>query len=273
MNRSLKRLIIIASALTLVFVWWLIAFKSINTDPGFESVIIDKPYFFGKNQIRTNPLTSGRQYVWFSTDRVKIETRPIQHEEKFDDMTTSDNIYVDFNAYIRTSIKAGGSPYLLEHFGLEYFRNNIQQTFRTYVRDQVSLYDMTSLTTRSEAISKAQKSVMDKMLTYIELKKLPVIVEEINFGKILPNPNVLAELNRTAEQQQRVQTENNTAAAESARKNAETKRAEADNAYKNSLGLTSEQYISLKQYEAMVEASKNGANVFFNSPGIVSQRK
>jgi SPFH domain / Band 7 family len=273
MKSSLKKLIIIGSSLIVFFIWLIASFRSINTDPGFESVIIDKPYIFGSNQIRKMPLTSGRQYVWFSTDVVKIETRPVQHEEKFDDMTTSDNIYVDFNAYIRTSIKSGGSPYLLEHFGLDYFRNNIQQTFRTYVRDQVSLYDMTSLTTRSEAISKAQKSVMDKMLEYIALKKLPVIIEEINFGKILPNENVLAELNRTAEQQQRVQTENNKASAETARKSAETKRAEADNAYKNSLGLSSEQYIALKQFEAMVDASKNGANVFFNSPGIVSQRK
>lgn len=270
---SLKKLIIIGVSILVLLIWAFIAFDSVNTATGFETVVVDKPYIFGSNKIRKVPLTAGRQYIWFSSDAVQVETKPIQHEEEFDDMTTSDNIYVDFHAFLRTRVLHNGSPYLLEKFGLEYYKNNIQQVFREAVRDEISKYAMTPLTTRSENTKAMKDNILRHLNQYLTLKKIPVEVEDINFGKILPNKNVLDELNRTAEQQQRKQTEINTAAAEDARKNAETKRAEADNAYRNALGLSPEQFVQLQQIEMMRDASKNGANVFLDAPAMAIQKR
>lgn len=268
-----KWLIIVASIIFAIIIWASIFIKAVETDAGFETVLIHKPYFFGKEGVADMPLSSGRKYIWTSTDYMKVETRAIQHEEPFDDMTTSDNIYVDFHSFIRISIKAGGTPYLIKKFGADWYKNNVQQPFRTLVRNNVSKHDMMALSVRSTALDSVQQHVEDGMRALVEKTGLPIIIEEVNFGKVLPNENVLAELNRTAEQQQRKNTENNKAEAEIARKTAETKRAEADNAYRNALNLSPEQFVQLRMFESMVEASKSGANVFFNAPGITVGNK
>ena len=117
-----------------------------SVDADEELVFVKKPIFFGKGGVEKEPLTSGSEWRWFSTDEVKFKVSPTQYEEKFQDIFTADNTPIDLSANILLQIKKGETPILLEGFGEDWYKNNIQTQFIKYVRDEISKYPMKELT-------------------------------------------------------------------------------------------------------------------------------
>lgn len=81
-------------------------------------------------------------------------------------------------------------------------------------------------------------------------------IHDVVIGKVTPNKEVLDEINRTAAQQQRKNTEDQRKLAEDARKQAESSRAAADNAYRQSMSLSPEQFIQNEAIKAFVKSSE-----------------
>ena len=96
-----------------------------SVDADEELVFVKKPIFFGKGGVEKEPLTSGSEWRWFSTDEVKFKVSPTQYEEKFQDIFTADNTPIDLSANILLQIKKGETPVLLEGFGEDWYKNNI----------------------------------------------------------------------------------------------------------------------------------------------------
>lgn len=65
----------------------------------------------------------------------------------------------------------------------------------------------------------------------------------VTLGRARPNDNVLAQMNETAAQQQRVNTLAAAVEAEKERQKEQEAKASADNAYRNKMGLSPEQYL------------------------------
>ena len=107
------------------------------------------------------------------------------------------------------------------------------------------------------------------MVKYIaklsEEKEFPVVVENVITGRAIPNDAQLAEMNNTAAQIQAKQTQERRKEMEEAREQAERQRAISDKAYQREMGLTAEQFISLKAWDIIEK--KQGANidVMFNA--------
>ena len=97
---------------------------TVNADE--ELVFVKKPIIFGSGGVDSEPLTSGSQWRWFSTDEVIFKVSPIQYEEEFKDIFTSDNTPINLSANLLLQIEKGSTPKLLTDFGEKWYDNNIQ---------------------------------------------------------------------------------------------------------------------------------------------------
>lgn len=225
--------------------------QKVNVGPGEEGVIVKKPVFtifFGNGGVVPEATKTGSEYRALSTDIILVDVIPKQYDEQFDDMQSKDNIPVDFNAYIKLRVK--NSPMLIEKFGADWYRNNVQEPFRTSIRDECKRRNMTELTVGEHAVAEIQTGVAASMKTFVEKADIPVEVVSVVVGKISPPEEVLHEIAATGAQQQRAKTEDMRKSAEEMREKAETARAAADNAYRNALGLTPDQFIELERIHA-----------------------
>lgn len=247
--------------------------KRVQVPAGNEAVLIDKPFwtFLGDGGVRPEPQVTGSKWLFYTTDVVLYDVRPLQHTESFDDVKdgtiTSDNIPIDFKAYIKVRPILGKTPKLHASFGELWYESNLKELFRTSVRDEVAKTPMTALTTRQlnkdgkDILGEIQRNVLKEMREFVASKGIDVEIMEVIVGKATPPQTILNELSVTAAQQQRAKTEDERTKAEKQRKNAETERANADNAYRNSVGFNSEQFLQLEIAKKQVEAiSACGAN-------------
>lgn len=243
-----------------------LATKRVGVEAGHEAVLIDKPFWtiFGEGGVRSEPLTTGSKWLFYTTESVAYDVRPQQYTEAFDDVKdgtiTSDNIPIDFNAYIKVRPIPGKTPRLHSSFGPEWYRMNLKEVFRTAVRDEVADSPMTALTTRQlnaegkDILGEIQRKVHKKMREFVSARSIDVEVMEVIIGKATPPQKILDSLADTAAQQQRAKTEDERTKAEIQRKAAETERANADNAYRNSIGFTPSQFLQLEISKLQVQA-------------------
>jgi hypothetical protein len=226
-----------------------------KVDAGGECALIDQPYMFGDNGVRKGGvvdydyLTPGRHYLWATTNTDCWDIRPRIKNERFEDITTADNMNVDLETTLTVIIKKGGSSIMTSDWGDDWYRNNIQKPYRELVRAGVNEYDSQQLRTDPKKRKELGEDIQKKIAAYVSTLKsqngnpLPVLTPEVVLDKAVPPDEVLAEAAQTAAQAQKQKTQSNREKAATARKSAEEAEAAADNAYRNKLGYTTDQYL------------------------------
>lgn len=238
---------------------------SIRVDPGQEAVLIDQPLMFGHGGVRPLPVITGRTYLWPTTDYVRVEKRPQQFQEHFDDLMSLDGVPLDFEAALRLQVL--DSVALVQKYGEKWFENNVQVEFRNRVRQAVRKHGMNETAISSEAIDKIDAEVSAAMESYLTSAQIPVRLIQVTVGKANPPDAIKTQRVETASQQQRKLTEGQRKMAEDARLGAETSRAQADNAYRNALGLSSEQFVAMEGYKVQREVCAIGHCTFVIGTG------
>lgn len=228
-----------------------------------ESVLVHKPWFFGHGGVDKDAVTTGSTWCWWSTSSETFKIIPVKYTEKLDDIISNENTPLDFNTIITLQIQKGKSPLLLENYGVNWYDNNIKETYNNLTRHYVSQYSPFDLTSNREVIAHIDSCVKADMIKYIaklsEKKDFPVTVINVITGRAIPNTAQLAEMNNTAAQIQARQTQERRYEMEVARERAERQRAASDKAYQREMNLTAEQFINLKAWDII--ASKQGANI------------
>lgn len=199
-------------------------------------------------------MTTGAHWTWRSNEVNIINVLPLQVGEKFDDMYSSDNIPVDFDAFLNYSVTDPVS--YVKDWGDHWYANNIAQTFRTAVRNECKKHKMTELVSGSDVTNKIEAAAIKVVTDFVKEKKMPIVFTKVNVGKINPNKDVSSEIAQTAVQQQRQRTEGEKKKAEDMRKMTEASRAIADNAYREAMKLAPEQYIRLEAVKAYSHATE-----------------
>lgn len=234
-----------------------------------EAVLIKKPWFFGHGGVDEKPVTTGFEWCFWSTSSEKFKITPIKYEEVLDDIISNENTPLDFKTQIVLRIKQGKSPVLLKNYGTNWYNNNIKEVYNNLTRHYVSQYSPFDLTSNREVIAHIDSCVKADMIKYIarlsDNKEFPVVVENVITGRAIPNQAQLKEMNNTAAQIQAKQTQERRKEMEVAREQAERQRAISDKAYQREMGLSAEQFISLKAWDIIDK--KQGANidVLFNA--------
>lgn len=222
-------------------------------DAGHEGVLVEKPLLFGHGGVDPVPIGTGRQMVATTTEVIDVDIRPIQYSEHFD-IISSENAPVSFDAFFIANVMAGRSPDLVTRFGPQWYMNNVKEAFRTIVREEVQKYPLFELTTRPAIRSKLQDAIFHEVRTkIIEKHTMPIVLNRVVVGSILPPKGVLEQTAETIKQEQRRITMIEFQKAEEAREKAEKQRGIADRAYRESLGLTAPEFVDLRRIEVQKE--------------------
>jgi hypothetical protein len=266
------------------------ACTSIAPDAGYEAVIVRKPWIWGHGGIDSAPIKTGRSYFAISTEGVFVDMRPQRVDMEFDDLMTSSGVPIDFHAvfsyWVTDSVK------LVSKFGADYvqtgqarvpgwFVRNLDQPFRTAVRDAVKKRDMNEMAITASAAEEVDKEVTGHLEKLIADSGVPVHLDDLSLGRANPPDAIKHQRIETATQEQRIITEQQKKLAEDQRKKAEESRADADAAYNlrmNAAGganLPPELSLRLKEIEMKREvcARANCTFWFGEAPQVVATAK
>lgn len=231
-----------------------------SIDAGHEGVIVQKPVFFGHGGVDPVPVPTGRVWVAVTTDLIDVDVRPVQYSEHFD-IISSENAPVSFDAFFIANVVEGRSPELISRFGPNWYQNNVKEAFRTIVREEVQKYPLFELTTKSATRVKLQDAIDHEVRARIlEKQNIPVRLNRIVVGSILPPKGVLEQTAQTIIQEQRRITMVEFQKAEEMREKAERQRGIADRAYRESLGLTAPEFVDLRRIEVQKEIVSHAPN-------------
>lgn len=222
-------------------------------DAGHEGVLVEQPFFFGHGGVDPVPSKTGRVFVAPTTRVIDVDVRPIQYSEHFD-IISAENAPVSFDAFLIANVVEGRSPELISKYGPAWYQNNVKEAFRTFVREEVQKYPLFQLTTDPTTRAKLQDAIGREIQTkLIEKQGIPVRLNRVVVGSILPPKGVVEQTTQTIIQEQRKITMVEFQKAEEAREKAEKQRGIADRAYRESLGLTAPEFVDLRRIEVQKE--------------------
>lgn len=243
----------------------------VNTEPGTESVVMDKPLLFGQGGVRSETFKPGRNYTWFSSSAQGINMKPQRDEQNFDDLMSSDTVPVDFKTTLQVQITDPVN--LVKNYGDGWFKNTIERQYQSLMRDEARKYSMNQLLTGEGIPRQMEKNVREGIDAIIKENHLPFKVTDISIGRAIPNKNVLEQIDLTAAQQQRSKTMVQQELAEVQRMKAEKARAAADNAYRQDMSLSPDQFLQLESIKRYSDACRAGTSCTFvmggNTPSML----
>jgi len=251
------------------FLFALIAIVSLNScyrvkvSSTEEVVLTYQPWFFGHGGIDMTPIETGLTWCWVSTKTDTFSIVPTKYQVDMEDLISNDNTPLDFHTVIIIQVSKGKTPILLKNYGKMWWENNLYNFYCSRIRDHVSQYSPFDLMSNREVLSGIDKKILNEMQMYVTQiskdKEMPIEIKNVVMGRARPNTEQLNEMNKTAQAVQARQTQERIVEVELVREKAERQRARADKAYREELGLSTQDFISLKWIETI--ATKNDANI------------
>lgn len=244
-----------------------------TVDPGSVGVLVYKPYLFGQGGVDNTVVQPGRVFTALTTELVQYSTRPVQIDEQFTDLITTQNVPVSFDSYIQFHIIAEKAGDLHQKFGTNAYTDKLKQPFRTMVRDFARAHTVFELTTDAKITSEGQDAILKEIVKLVQKDNIPIVIDNVVIGAVRPPKEVLEETSRTQAQQQRVQTENARATAELSRAHAEENKAIADKGYATKFGMTAQEFLAYRRIENQREIieivkDKKDVNVLLSLGGM-----
>ncbi len=222
-------------------------------EAGHEGVMVEQPFFFGHGGVDPMPTKTGRVWVAPTTKVIEVDIRPLQYSEHFD-IISAENAPVSFDAFMIANVVEGRSPELIGRYGNTWYQNNVKEAFRTFVREEVQRYPLFQLTTDPTTRTKLQDAIAREVQNkLIDKQNMPIRLNRVVVGSILPPKGVVEQTTQTIVQEQRKLTMVEFQKAEEAREKAEKQRGIADRAYRESLGLTAPEFVDLRRIEVQKE--------------------
>jgi hypothetical protein len=228
-------------------------------DAGEAGVLVQKPWFFGHGGVVDEPVSTGLTFASWTTSVLYVSVNPQAFEIQYNDMMSSDGIPLDFHSTL--TLRVTDPVSLVKNFsgggtsdGTEnkkWYLNNIQPATNNFVRDAFKSHTMHSLAIEASGTSAVEATVREQLSAYIKSHNIPVEVINYTLGRVNPPQMIKNQRIKTAEEQQRQQTELQTKIAEDNRKQAETARADADDAYRQHMSLSPEQFVELQRIDMM----------------------
>jgi regulator of protease activity HflC (stomatin/prohibitin superfamily) len=236
-------------------------------DPGHEVVLVEKPLLFGHGGVDPVPVKTGRTYTAITTEGIDVYMQPQKFEVELPDTMTSDGVPITFHAIM--VLQVTDSVLLVKNFGVDWYKNNLEEPFKTMVRQAVRKRGMNETAISTTALDAIDEEIRSELVGFMQDKSLPVKLVTMTVGKANPPDAVKNQRIETATQEQRIQTEKQKKLAEDQRQQAEQSRANADNAYREAMHLSPEQFIQLEMIKMQSEVcgEKGKANCTFIQNG------
>jgi len=177
--RSRATLILIAVALTGMGL--IIGCHSYAPNAGHEIVLVKKPIFFGHGGVDPSPVKTGRTYAAISTDGVDVNMQPHKYDVNLPDTMTKDGVPIEFHAIM--VLRVTDSVALIRSFGPEWYSNNLEEPFRTMVRQAVRKRGMNETAISTTALDEIDNEIRDQLRLFLKEKGLPVELVTMTVGR------------------------------------------------------------------------------------------
>ena len=175
----------------------------VANEAGHEGVLVEQPFFFGHGGVDAVPTKTGRVVVAPTSNVIDVDIRPVQYSEHFD-IISAENAPVSFDAFLIANVVEGRSPELIARYGPNWYRNNVKEAFRTFVREEVQKYPLFQLTTDPTTRAKLQDAIAREIQTkLIEKQGIPLWLNQMVVGSLLPPKGVVEQTAQTIIQEQR----------------------------------------------------------------------
>lgn len=260
-------LALVVVSVTIFGFTWLFLMHTETVEPGEELVIVDRPYIFDSfgEGVRKDPIKEGRVLLFLSSKAYPVSVVPTSVNVPLDDFSTRDLFLLDFESNIQ--LKVVDSVRLIDKFGPDWFKNNIQFQYLGIVRTVLKKHDMRNIVSDTITAESVDQEITDLVNGLVTENNIPVKVLNITLGRAKPNNEVINQLNATAAQKERQNTLIAQEIAEKQRATTERERANADNAYRNSIGFNVEQFVNLQIADKYSEACKTSNScIIINGP-------
>ena len=152
-------------ALVSLFVLFLTGCRSYAPDAGHEIVLVKKPYFFGHGGVDSDPVKTGRSYAALSTEGVDVYMQPQKFETELPDTMTSDGVPITFHAIM--ILQVTDSVDLIRNFGPDWYKNNMEEQFKTMVRQAVRKRGMNETAISTTALDLIDAEIHDQLVQFI----------------------------------------------------------------------------------------------------------
>jgi regulator of protease activity HflC (stomatin/prohibitin superfamily) len=205
-------------------------------DAGHEVVLVKKPLIFGHGGVYPKPVSTGLTIAAVTTEGVDVYMQPQKFDTELPDTMASDGVPITFHAIM--VLQVTDSVALIKNFGPNWYKNNLEEPFKTMVRQAVRKHGMNETAISTTALDAIDNEIRDSLIGFIKDKGLPVRLITMTVGRANPPDAIKHQRIDTAAQEQRIQTEKQTKLAEDQRKMAEQSRAAADNAYREFMHLS-----------------------------------
>ena len=237
-------------------------FSPSSVDAGQEGVMVKKPWIFGHGGVEAQPIKTGLVWTAWSTEVVRVDVKPFNVTEPFDDLITVDNNPVDFNIHMTFKHIEGKTPELVEKFGINgWYINKVQEPLRNSVREFTKSRTMFEMTTNPKTVSELEKKVSEEIREFLKKENIPTELVLATIGKVMPPQAVLDATIQTGVQKQNVLTQVERVKAEQSRELAEKASANADKAYMTAINMSADQYLKMKELDNQKLAIEKGNNV------------
>ena len=194
-----------APAAILLVLIGMIGCRSFAPNAGHEIVLVKKPIFFGHGGVDPNPIRTGRTYGAISTDGIDVNMQPQKFEIELPDTMTKDGVPITFHAIM--ALRITDSVVLIRNFGPDWYSNNLEEPFKTMVRQAVRKRGMNETAISTTALDEIDNEIHDQLLSFMKAKSLPVELVTMTVGRANPPDSVKNQRIETATQEQRIQTE------------------------------------------------------------------
>jgi regulator of protease activity HflC (stomatin/prohibitin superfamily) len=249
----MKRLFFLLGFFFLLFICFLCCSR-VSADIN-EEVVFDKHPLFARGGIDMIPLQQGSCVVSPYTKTYKFVMTPVQYEENFTNLSTSDQTFVDLNAFLTLKIQRGKSPLLLREFGEKWYENNVQEAFREMVRNKLCVFSMLDLVANRKIYDEIKEDIRKQVEEYIIKTGLQIEVTALVISKVEPPEAIRNELNTLSQEKAKGQTQKQQQETEELRLETERARAKADRAYMEEMGFSRDQYIDYLKAKALQNRS------------------
>src|SRR5208337_4327897 len=146
--------------------------RSYAPNAGHEVVLIEKPIIFGHGGVDPEPVRTGRSFGAVTTDGIDVNMQPQKFEIELPDTMTSDGVPITFHAIM--VLKVNDSVPLIKNFGPEWYQNNLEEPFKTMVRQAVRKRGMNETAISTTALDEIDREIHDQLIAFMKQKSLPV---------------------------------------------------------------------------------------------------
>ena len=167
-------------------------------DPGHEIVLVRKPWFFGHGGIVDEPVKTGLSFTAWTTTGIDVYMQPQKFDVQMDDTMTSDGVPIAFHAII--VLQVTDSVKLISNFGRDWYKNNVEEPFRTMVRQAVRKHGMNETAISTTALDAIDEEIRENLALFIKENQIPVRLITMTVGRANPPDAIKSQRIETAAQ-------------------------------------------------------------------------